>query len=162
MDREFLEYQDKAEALYRSHNELAYWFKISDEVISFNIIIVSSFITAFLPIFETNGVDTTVLNSVLAFFITIITTVSKSYKPAEKYQKNRVSSRGYLALKAKIKQKLNQNQVDQNTNTLKKLDEIIQKFEKLRKDAPFVHNKLYDKHFKAVKMGHPNEITEQV
>jgi RPA family protein len=126
--------EKKAECLNRCHNYLAKVYIIINEVISISVILVSGVITAFLPMIDAN---TDVLNSSLAFYIGVVTSISKSYKPAERYQRHRVASQGYISLTSKIK-------YENNDTEEFKLD-IISRFEILRKDSPFVSNKLYDK-----------------
>jgi uncharacterized protein YbcC (UPF0753/DUF2309 family) len=141
---EFKRLESKADALYKSHNHLADVHSILNEVISVSVIIVSAIITAFLPFLKQENINVTLANSILAFYITFITTITKSYKPAEKHQQHRISSQKYLSLKSKIRNKMMQCDTVIERN-IPAVQEIIEKFEKLRKESPFIPNKTYDK-----------------
>ena len=135
-----MEHQDleiKANTLYLSHNYLADINRIVNEFISISTIIISACITTFLPL--VNDSHTALLvNSILGFYITIVITISKSIKPAERYQRHRIASQDYISLKSKIKY------FSLQPDNLSVLD-ILHKFEKIRKESPFVSNLIYDK-----------------
>lgn len=134
--------EDKANALYKCHNYQATAYKISSDVFSLSVIAVSIIITTFLPMLK--DTDTTLVNSLLGFYITLVTTITKSYKISEKYEKHRKASQEYISLKARIRQKIIQSSGDDQRN-IPIINEVIQEFERLRKEVPFISNDLYDK-----------------
>lgn len=140
-EQEFIKLEVKAEAMFKSHSYYAKVYLIINEFITISVILVSGIITAFLPMIPDN---TTVLNSVLAFYITLVTSVVKSYKPAERYERHRIASQHYISLKAFIRGKIIAKEIEDIAH----YQEIIKKFEDLRQESPFVSNKTYDRHKK--------------
>lgn len=143
------DFEIKANTLYLSHNYLANVNRIVHEFISISTIIISAFMTTFLP-FISNSI---LVNSILGFYITLVTTISKSIKPAERYQRHRIASQNYISLKSKIKY------FSLQPDNLSALD-ILHKFEKIRKESPFIPNSVYDKFtHTSLSSGHMSPLT---
>lgn len=139
--------EKKAVVLYKCHNELAKRYQIANEVVNISVILVSAVITAFLPILQENGSNVMLANSFLGFYITLMATIAKSYKPGERFQNHKICAENYISLKSKIRQKIIVADADDDRN-IQAIQDVIDKFENLRKVSPFVSNNLYDKHMK--------------
>ena len=144
-------FEKKCNALTECHNHLASVFRIINEVITISTIVISATITTFLPMIDE---PTGIANSVLAFVITLLSIFSKSYKPAEKFEKHKLASQNYISLRSKISQKILTSSSDETEN-IDSIYEVITKFENLRKVCPFVDNKLYDSYLSRGFMGTP-------
>lgn len=136
--------ENKADTLYKCHNSMAKRYKIISEVFNILIIIISGIMSTFLPLIEE---DTELVNSILGYAITLITAIKVYFKPSDKHNMHRLSSQEYISLKSKIRQKIIQGE---NENNIELIQEFITKFEKKRKDSPFVSNSLYDKKYKTI------------
>ena len=136
--------ENKADTLYKCHNTMAKRYKVISEIFNISVIIISGVMSTFLPLIEE---DTELINSILGYIITLITAIKLYYKPSDKHNMHRLSSQGYISLKSKIRQKIIKGE-NENDNDL--IQVFITKFEKKRKDSPFISNSLYDKKYKTI------------
>jgi hypothetical protein len=142
-EQTLLNLEKTAFTLHKCHNYKAHLCKIYNEFIVISTLLVSSFITIFLPlIYNFNGSESNssqVLNALLGFYISFITALSRFYKPAEYFQIYKSASRKYLTMNYSIRQKI----IDNSTSII----ECIKDLERLREDSPFINDTLYNKFY---------------
>lgn len=136
--------------LHKCHNYKANLCKIYNEYIVISTILVSSFMTIFLPLiynFEGNETKSSqIVNALLGFYISFITALSRFYKPAEFFQIYKSTSREYLSLKYTIRQRIIDTSGDINLT----INECIKDLEHLRENAPFINDDLYNKFYSEI------------
>lgn len=135
--------------LHKCHNNQAFLCKVYNEFIVISTILVSSFITIFIPLINNyegeESRSTQITNSILGFYISFITALSRFYNPAEKFQIYKTTSRDYLSLKYTIRQRIISSSSE---NIIQSINDSIKDLEELRENSPFISDKLYNKFYK--------------
>lgn len=139
--------EKKAMALHKCHNYNASKYKKFDNLLSNATILLGLILTSVIPLIDIDLKSKEMVNTIVGIFVTIISAFTKSFKPAEKYEKHRYSSQQYISLKYKIRQKIIQAHPDDQRN-LHEIDEVTKNFESLRKECPFISDNLYDNQYK--------------